>query len=213
MFTLNAIPRTLTGKAAGPTLLKEGMIPAVVYGPKQEALSLSLPLPEFKKILRDAGESSVLTLSGLGKDMQVLIHAVDFNPVTSIPRHVDLYAIEKGAKVEVAVPLSFVGESAAVKAGANLVKVMHELPIEADPANLPHEIEVDLSLLAAEGDQIRVRDIKIPHGVTVQVDGEEVVALTQALVEEEETETAPIDMDAIEVEGKGKQEGETEEAA
>lgn len=212
MFTLNATPRTLTGKSAAPALLKEGMIPAVVYGPKQEALSLSLPLPEFKKILRDAGESSVLTLSGLGKDMQVLIHAVDFNPVTSVPRHVDLYAIEKGAKVEIAVPLSFVGESPAVKAGANLVKVMHELEIEADPANLPHEIEVDISSLIQEGDQIRVSDIKIPHGVTVKVDGEEVVALTQALVEEVETESGPIDMDAIAVEGKGKTE-ETEEAA
>ncbi len=210
-MVLNASTREATGKAAGRALATEDRIPAVVYGPKQESISISLSLPEFKKILRDAGESSVLTLSGVGKDMQVLIHDVDLDPVTSLPRHADLYAIEKGAKVEVAVPLSFVGESPAVKSGANLVKVMHELPIEADPANLPHEIEVDISTLATEGDQIHVRNIKIPHGVTVTVDAEEVVALIQAVEAEPEEETAAPDMDAIEVEAKGKQEGEETE--
>lgn len=215
MLTLNAITREATGKAARLSLLKEGLMPAVVYGPKQEALSISLPMLPFKKILRDGGESSVITLTGLGKDMQVLIHDVDHDPVTSVPRHADLYAIEKGAKVEVAVPLVFIGESPAVKAGANLVKVMHELEIEADPANLPHEIEVDISKLASEGDQIHVSDVKLPHGVTLKVEGEEVVALIQAVAIETEEVSAGPDMDAIEVEGKGKSddaeaEGETE---
>jgi len=181
-------------------------MPAVVYGPKQDATSISLSLPEFKKVLRDAGESSVIELTGLGSPMQVLIHDVDVDPVTSTPRHADLYAIEKGAKVEVAVPLSFIGESPAVKAGANLVKVMHELEIEADPANLPHEIEVNIETLAAEGDQIHVSDLKIPAGVTVKVEAEEVVALIQAVEVEAEEETAAPDMDAIEVEKKGKEE-------
>lgn len=208
MFTLTATTRTQTGKEAGRSLSQEGRIPAVVYGPKQESTPISLELAEFKKVLRDAGESSVLSLTGVGKDLQVLIHDVDYDPVTSLPRHADLYAIEKGAKVEVAVPLEFVGESAAVKAGANLVKVMHELEIEADPANLPQHIDVDISSLVELGDQIRVSDLKIPAGVTVQVDGEEVVALTQAIEEEKEEDSAAPDMDAIEVEGKGKAEEE-----
>jgi len=210
MLTLHAEPRTVSGKHAGPLLAQKGMIPAVVYGPKQEATSISLPLAEFKKILRDAGESSVIELSGLGSPMQVLIHDVDHDPVTSVPRHADLYAIEKGAKVEVAVPLVFIGESPAVKAGANLVKVMHELEIEAAPADLPHEIEIDISVLAAEGDQIHVSDIIAPKGVTVRVDGEEVVALIQAVEIETEDTSAPLDMSAIEVEKKGKDETEEE---
>lgn len=214
MFTLTATSRELTGKHAGRTLSKEGLIPAVVYGPKQESTSIALPLAQFKKVLRDGGESSVITLSGLGKDLQVLIHDVDVDPVTSTPRHADLYAIEKGAKVEIAVPLSFIGESPAVKAGANLVKVMHELEIEADATNLPHEIEVDISKLVKEGDQIHVSDLKIPTGVTVKVEAEEVVALIQAVEIETEEETIGPDMDAIEVEGKGKSEDAdaTEEA-
>jgi large subunit ribosomal protein L25 len=212
-ITLNAQTREATGKEAGRALAAVGRIPAVVYGPKQDATSISLEAGEFKKILRDAGESSVISLTGLGADMQVLIHDVDFDPVTNLPRHADLYAIEKGAKVEVAVPLSFIGEAPAVKLGMNIVKVMHELEIEADPANLPHEIEVDMSALAAEGDQIRVSDLKIPAGVTVKVDGEEVVALAQAIEEEKEEDSAAPDMDSIEVEGKGKETEESTEDA
>ena len=121
-----------------------------------------------------------------------------------MPRHADFYAIEKGAKVEVAVPLSFIGESPAVKAGANLVKVMHELEIEAEAADLPHEIEVDISTLENIGDQIHVSDIKLPKGVVAQVEGDEVVALTQEVEVEPEEPTGGPDMDSIEVEQKGK---------
>lgn len=203
-FTLTATKREETGKAVRKLRESERM-PAVVYGPKQETESITLSLPEFTKILRDAGESSVIELSGLGKSIQVLIHEVDRDPVTTVPRHADFYAIEKGAKVEVDVPLVFVGESPAVKAGANLVKVMHELPIEAEAANLPHEIEVDISILVEIGDQIHVKNLKLPAGVVATVEEDEVIALTQEVEQEPEEETAAPDMDAIEVEQKGKE--------
>ena len=209
MISLTVTPRTITGKSSA-RLAKDGQMPAVVYGPKQETLSISLPLLEFKRILRDEGESTVIDLEGLGKPLQVLIHEVDRDPVTSTPRHADFYAIEKGAKVEVAVPLSFIGESAAVKAGANLVKVMHELDIESSPADLPHEIEVDISSLENVGDQIHVKDLKLPKGVVAQVEEDEVVALIQEVDVEPEEESVAPDMDAIEVEQKGK--GEDAEA-
>lgn len=212
MNTLSAEPRTITGKAA-KKLLAQDMMPAVVYGPKQEATPVTIGLTEFKRLLREGGETSVIDLTGLGSPMQVLIHEVDRDPVTSVPRHADFYAIEKGAKVEVAVPFSFVGESPAVKAGASMVKVMHELDISADAAKLPHEIEIDISTLGNVGDQIHVKDVQLPSGVTTDVDGEEVVALIQE-VEVEAEETAAPDMDAIEVEQKGKgEEGEADAEA
>lgn len=204
---LSAQVREETGKRA-QRLLEAGRLPAVVYGPKQEATTISLSLTEFTKVLRDAGESSVIELSGLKAPLQVLIHDVDLDPVKNTPRHVDLYAIEKGAKVEVAIPLEYIGESAAVKAGANLVKVMHELEIEAAPADLPHELTVDISVLANVGDQIHVRDLKIPAGVTVKADEDQVVALVQEVTVEEEAPVAAVDMGAIEVEKKGKTEEE-----
>ena len=207
-ITLAATKREETGKRA-KRLLDSGRMPAVVYGPKQESVSVSLPLSEFEKVLRDAGESAVLELSGVAAaPLQVLIHEVDRDPITNTPRHADLYAIEKGAKVEVAVPLEFVGESPAVKLGASLVKVMHELEIEADPSALPQEITVDISGLAEIGAQLHVSDLKVPAGVTVKADPEQVVALIQEVKEEEEAPVAAPDMAAIEVEKKGKDEGD-----
>ena len=182
-------------------------MPAVVYGAKQEATSVSISVMDFTRILRENGESVVLDIEGMGKPMQVLIHDIDRDPITNVPRHADLYAIEKGAKVEVAVPLSFVGESLAVKTGANLVKVLHELQIESAPGDLPQEIEVDISTLAAVGDQIHVSDLKIPKGVEVKAEADQVVVLIQEVAVEEET-VAAVDMSAIEVEEKGKKEEE-----
>jgi large subunit ribosomal protein L25 len=184
----------------------------VVYGPKQDALSISISLSELEAALRHGGESSMIELAGLEKPLQTLIHDLDRNPVTNKPQHVDFYAVEKGAKVQVAVPIAFVGESAAVKAGAALVKVMHEIEVECAPDKLPQEIEVDIEALAAEGDQILASSVKAPAGVEILTDGEEVVALAQAVKEEAEDESAAPDMDAIEVEQKGKSEDSEEEA-
>jgi len=207
MPSLTVTPRTEIGKSSA-LLAKEGLMPAVVYGHKQEATSVSLPIADFTRILRESGESVVIDIEGLGKPMQVLIHDIDRDPISSQPRHADLYAIEKGAKVDVAVPLSFVGESLAVKMGANLVKVLHELQIEAAPADLPQELEIDISSLSAVGDQIHVKDLVLPKGVVTHVDPEEVVALAQEVEVEAETDTAAPDMASIEVEKKGKDEEE-----
>ena len=185
-------------------------LPAVVYGPKQESTPITLSLKEFEKVFKEAGESSVIKMTGISSQpLSVLIYDVDRDPVTHTPRHADFYAIEKGAKVDVSVPLVFVGESPAVKTGANLVKILHELEIEAEASNLPHEISVDISVLAHIDDQIHVRDIALPAGVTTRVPLEEVVALVQEVEEEAEEETQSPDMETIEVEKKGK----TEESA
>jgi large subunit ribosomal protein L25 len=208
---LTVSPRTVVGKSS-IILAKDGALPAVVYGPKQEPISITVPLQEFQALLRHGGESALIELAGLEKPMQVLIHDLDRDPVTHIPRHADFFAVEKGAKVTVSVPLAFVGESAAMKAGANLVKVLHEIEIESDPSKLPSEIEVDISKLAAMNDQIHVSDLKAPNGVEILTPGEEVVALAQAVEEDTEEESVGPDMDAIAVEKKGKAE-EEEEAA
>lgn len=208
MSKLNVSARDKVGKSS-EALAKEGLMPAVVYGKKHEAASVSLAIADFAKILREEGESVVLDLTGLDKPVQALIQEVDYDPITNQPRHADFLAIEKGAKVEVAVPISFIGESFAVKTGANLVKVLHELTVEAAPADLPHEIEVDIAALNAVGDQIHAKDIALPKGVVLVTDEEEVVALAQEVAVEEETTGEAPDMASIEVEKKGKEE-ETE---
>ena len=208
MLTLQVEKRKEGVKAL--VLRREGMVPGVVYGPHHEATPVAIIAGAFEKVFREAGEATIVSLTGLGEALPTLIHEVDLDPLTSKPRHVDFYAVTKGEKVEVAIPLSYVGTSAAVDAGANLVKVMHELEVEADPMNLPPAIEVDISKLAALGDKIHVSDLSIPAGVELVVSEDEVVALVQEVVEEKEEAPAPADLSAIEVEKKGKEEMPTE---
>lgn len=208
---LSATKRTEKGNALD-TLRAGGVMPAVVYGPKQEPISITVNQREFEKVFKQAGESTVVSVSLDGAEIPTLIHDVDLDPITNLPRHADFYAIVKGQKVEVQIPLVFVGESAAVKGGANLVKTMYEVEVEADPMNLPHELSVDLTKLAALGDQVLASDIVLPTGVTLVTDSTEVVALV-AEAKEEVLEEVPatVDMTAIgdSVErGKKEEEGE-----
>lgn len=207
MPNLNVERRTVVSKARA--LRKAGKLPGVVYGAHQAATAIALDARAFGKVFAAAGESSIVMLEGLGESLPTLIHEVDLDPVSRRPRHADFYAVTRGEKVEVAIPLEFVGESPAVKLGANLVKVLHEIAVEADPMNLPHEIVVDVSVLAEVGQQVRAGDLALPRGVTLAADPEEVVVLIQE-VAEEIAEEAPTDLSAIEVEGKGKAETEGE---
>ncbi len=156
-------------------------------------------------MLKDAGESTVITLSGLEDTIEVLVHDVSFNPGKGGVEHVDFYAIEKGKEITVHVPLEFEGEAPAIKLGGSLTKVLHEIEITCKPSALPQHITVDVSSLDDFEKQIQVKDLSIPNGVTVHNSGDEVVALVQE-VEEEQEESAPVDMSAVEVEAKGKTE-------
>lgn len=198
--------RTETADAVRAT----GNIPAVFYGPKAESTPITINGPEFIKVWRQAGESSVITLTGLGEDHDALIHDISKDPVKDTVTHVDFYVIEKGKKVQVAVPLEFVGEAPAVKTlGGVLIKVIHELEIEAMPKDLPHSIEVDISSLVDFDVQIKVSDIKLPSGVTAEIDADEVIALVSAPKEETEDAPTTIDMSAIGIsEERGKKEEE-----
>ena len=209
MLTLNVEKRDM--KASLSSIREAGKMPAVFYGKKEESTPIMLPYAIFEKTLRDAGESTIIHLVGEDIDVDVLIHEVDYNPVTDKPRHADFYAIEKGKKIEIKVPVEFIGVSPAVKdLGAVLVKVMHEIEIEALPKDLPHNIEVDLSLLVKFDDVIEVKDIKAPAGVEIKSGSEEVVASVYE-PKEEVVEAAPVDLSAIEVSKKGKEANGTAE--
>ncbi len=191
-------------------LRKQGLIPAVFYGPKAKTTSITIAQKEFRKIWREAGESSIVILETPTGKVSTLIHDVQFDPVKSDPIHADFYVIEEGKEVEVHVPVEFVGVAPAVKElGAMLIKVLHEVNIKAMPKDLPHNLTVDVSSLTALDSQILVKDIKLPQGVTSITHAEDVVVSVAAArkVEEEEV-VAPIDLSAIEVEKKGKKEEE-----
>lgn len=187
------------------SLRRQSKVPAVFYGKKEAPTSIKLNLIDFKKALKTAGESSVIELVGDGIEVEVLIQDYDLDPVTSVPIHVDFYVIEKGKKLEVGVPLEFVGIAPAVKElGAVLVKVLHEIEIESLPKDLPHKLDVDISTLVNFDSVITAGQIVLPAGVTLVTKAEEVIASVYE-PKEEVVETAPIDLSSIEVEKKGKE--------
>lgn len=211
MLTLKAeIRNTQTDNEA---LRKAGNIPAVFYGKKEASTPISLRQIDFLKVWKEAGESTVVTLDTPDGPKESLIQDVALHPVTGAPQHADFYVFEKGHKVEVDLPVEFVGIAGAVKdLGGTLVKVLHALKIEAMPKDLPHNIPVDTSSLVNFGDQILASQIPLPAGVELKENPEEVVATVAAPREEKEEESAPIDLSAIEVEKKGKADEEGAES-
>jgi len=192
-----------------------GMLPAVVYGPKQESIAISVDSKSFSKVFEEAGESSIISLKGLDEEIEALVQDVAFNPIKGGINHVDFYAIERGKELTTNVQLTFVGEAPAVEKDGVLNKVLHEVEVTCRPSDLPREIEVDLSVLTELDKPIQVSDLKLPEGVKVENDADDTVAVVQPFVEQVEEEPAAIDMDAIEVveKGKGEEAADAEEGS
>ena len=195
MQTLTATKRSKAEKLE--TMRNNGMIPGVVYGARVENTPISVPSVLFGKVLKEAGESSTIVLDLANKKIDVLIHDVQVDPVKGQPIHVDFLAIDMNKSIQVKVPVEFIGIAPGEKSGLGvLVKV-------------PHSVTVDISTLVNLNDQVHVKDIKFPKGVTAITGGDEVVGLLAAVKEEVVEEVAaPVDLSAIEVEKKGKQEEE-----
>lgn len=205
MITLEATLRDV--KVSPKMIRKQGLVPAVFYGAGQTTTSISVDKIKFRKVLEEAGESSIITLKTPTGDLDALIHDVGLDPVIGDPVHVDFYIVAKGHKIEVDIPLEYIGVAPAEKLGGIVMKIMHELRIESLPGKLPQHITVDLSALTTLESHITVADLDLGDGVRALVPSTEVVAGITLPKEEEET-TAPMDISAIEVEKKGKKEEE-----
>ena len=209
MLTLKVETRDTKSDLAD--IRKAGKIPAVFYGKKEASTPISIPRIDFLKVWKEAGESSVITLETPDGTKDSLIQDVDIDPISGAPRHADFYVFDKNHKLEIELPIEFVGIAPAVKElGGILVKVVHELSISALPKDLPHNISVDISSLKTFDDQILAKDIPLPNGVEITINPEDVIALVSAPREEKEEESAPVDLSEIEVEKKGKEESEGE---
>ena len=214
---MNILTATKRSKSDNLGVIRNnGMIPGVVYGVRVENTMISVSSIDFEKIFKQAGESSTIVLEIKGdeskkevaKKVDVLIHDMQVDPIKGFPTHIDFLAIDMNKPVEVSIPIEFIGLAKAEKDGLGvLVKVLYEIEIEALPKDLPHNVIVDVSGLLLLGDQIHVKDIAIPKGVTIKTNAEEVVALIAA-IKEEPVEEAPVDLSAIEVEKKGKKDEE-----
>lgn len=200
-------------------LRAQGLVPAELYGRGLENLHVSMPKKEFKKVFKEAGENTVVTVVLDGKKHPVLIQAVSYDPLTDEIQNVDLYQIRMDEKLKVGVPVEFVGIAPAIKEkNGLLVKSLQELEVEALPADIPHDIQVDLSGLMDIGQSIYVKDLSVPARVKVLVGPDTVVATVTAKVTEEEElamqQAAGAGVETVKVESEEKKaEREAEKTA
>lgn len=198
-------------KESTETLRQRGAVPAVFYGPKEESTAISIDARKLASVWKDAGETTIITLSGAGEDKDTLIRDVQFHPVTSALLHADFYVLEKGKKITINIPLEFEGQAPAEKAGHVISKALHEIEIEVAPAELPQHLAVDLTVLANVGDHITASQVKLPPSATLLTGPEEIVASVTEHFEEKEEVAAPAEGAAAEgapAEGEAAAEGE-----
>lgn len=204
---LKAQVRKMTGKGPARTLRREGRIPAVLYGPKTDAMMLSIDFKEFEQIVKKANVGSVLLnlqiQNGETLTRPAMIKELQTNPVSGAFVHVDFYEIDMQRKINVSVPVVTRGKSVGVEEGGMLQIVRREIELFCLPTAIPESIEVDISDLTI-GDSIHIREIALPGDVELPEDIDFTVITVLApkveeeVVEEEELEEGE---EAAEAEG------------
>lgn len=207
---LMADPRTLTGRKVNQ-LRRQGIVPVVVYGAQTEPVNLQVPDRELERTLHAGGASQVVTLAvSDGGVHNVLIKNVQREPVFHSLLHADFYAVNMNEAQRVAVPLVAVGKASGMAAGLMFFQAHEMIHIEALPADIPAEVEVDITPLTLET-PIHVRDLPALKGVTYVDDPDEVVFTLMVTRAAEAEEAAAEDVAAEpEVVKKGKQTEEEE---
>ncbi len=164
-YKLVAEKRECAKKSGRDTRLS-GRVPGVVYGKGVEPVLVSLDASDILRTYRKAGQSSLIDLNVEGKDVKVLIHDFSLHPVQNTIHHVDFLAVNMKEKTNVSVPFAFVGESPAVKTLGGIFTTDHDsVDIKCLPSDIPHEIEVDISVMKDVHDNVVVKDLKLPKGV------------------------------------------------
>jgi large subunit ribosomal protein L25 len=202
---VNVQKRELTGKKI-KRLREQKILPANVYGSQTESVTIQLSYLDFNTLTKNASETDLidLVIEGEDKARPVLIHDIQINPVTNQPQHIDFFQVNLSEKIEVNVPIKFIGESTAVKENRGLLlTLMDELPIKVFPSDIPNSFDLDISTLAEVNDHITVANIAIPDGIEVMLDDlEELVVKIEPVRTVEEEEAAEAESSAQKADAK-----------
>lgn len=183
--SLKAEKRTIVGKKV-KHLRREGILPANMFGKGIQSTSLQLPVKEFEDIYNKVHETGLIDLTVDGQLYPVLIQNIHIHPITRIPLHADFFKVNLKEKVKATVPIIAVGEPKAVsdKIGV-LLQPLSEVEVEALPADLPENIEVNVEGLSTIDQSLSLEDLKVPSGVEILAEPSEMVFRIGELVSEE----------------------------
>jgi large subunit ribosomal protein L25 len=207
-LVINATPRSVTGKQVG-ALRRQGKLPGVIYGHRINPTPIMMDEREATRVLAHATASSLITINLEGEEQSALVREIQRNFIRRSLLHVDFLAVSLTEKIRARVGIELSGDAPAVKDfNAFIVTSVSEVEVEGYPQDLPQVITVDISSLAAIGDNITVRDLKVSDKVTVLTDLDEIVAVATPAGQEEEVAEAAAAEAEPEVIEKGKKEEE-----
>lgn len=215
--------RTETGKGAAHRMRQQGMIPAILYGPKTETYSLTVDPRELKKILSSgARENTLIGLRIKGPRSEkigvkvVMLKDLQIHPLRQSYIHADFYVVSMDEKITVEVPIRLTGKAEGTKAGGILEQPRRELPIRCLPGNIPEFIEVDVSALNI-GDSLHVNDIAASDNYEILAETNFTVASVTPPISEakyEQMVAAPeAEREVVQPERIGEKKEEEKEAA
>jgi large subunit ribosomal protein L25 len=202
--------RIMLGKQV-KKLRREGILPGNVYGKGLPSIAIQMNTAEFQELFKQVGETGLIDVMVDSDRHPSLIKNLQMEYPLKTPLHVDFYEVNLKEKVKTMVPLVITGEPQAVteKVGL-LLQPMSEVEVEALPEELPENIEVDVTHLAAVDDHILVSDLKVPAGITVLTDEAQTIAKIAEPVQEEPEE--PVAEEGTEGAAEGEAETEGTEA-
>lgn len=211
-FDLRATERKGTGKGVARALRREGLIPAVVYGPATASIALTISAQDLDKVYEESGsEHVILNLiieNGGTRNKTAMIKEVQTSPLTSQYLHIDFYEISLEKEITVKVQVEPIGKCKGVENGGLLQLIRYELDVSCLPGDIPGKIEVDVSNLDI-GDSLHVEEIDVGDKVTLLYDSNFTVATVVApTVEEEEVVEEALE-EAEEVAAEAEAEEET----
>ena len=206
--------RDRTGKEYVKKLRKDGVLPAVLYGPHlKKSLPLEVDMKELRSFLSQSDKAKIITLEitdqKTDKQHNVIIKDSQWDLIKGDLQHLDFYAVTRGETVTTTVPISFVGKSQGEKIGGIVEHLVRELDLECLPKDLPSIIEVDITPLGL-GDSLSVGDVKVPSGIKVLTHPQEVVVSVVLPAKEEVKVEEKEAVEEVEVVGKEKEIEETE---
>jgi large subunit ribosomal protein L25 len=214
MHEINLVAEPRNGETKAKILVNQGRIPAVVYGPEMETISISLDKVEVLRIMNRVAETTSIVLSLDGKEHRAFLKGVQRDKVTDSVIHLDFFIPSSGHKMELHIPIRLKGTPIGVEKGGIVDHIINELPVAVLPKDIVEEIVVDVSSFDV-GHVLRVGDLEIPEGIKPLLDDEDaimLIALPRAAKEVEEEEVEELEEDVEpEVINKGKKEEEEEE--
>lgn len=205
-ITIDAETGRKPGTRPAGRLRREGKIPGVIYGHGIEPIPVAVDGRELRAALStDAGVNALLSMKVDGASHLAMARVIQRHPVRHNVTHVDFQVVRRDEVMSVEVPLTLVGEAAAVHRDDGVVaQEMHSLTVRATPDRIPNHVEVDISGLEV-GTTIRVQDLRLPAGVSTDVDPEAAIVVGQP--PQAAAEIAAVEAEAAEGEAAAEAEG------